>query len=610
MNNDLKKELPLKTKGQDLSNCDFSGRDIRGWDFSESILTNSNFSNAIAGTKPSTKSILLIIFTFSQLVFSLLLEFAGQRSGDRFIIRPTGGISPDESGIGLWIALFTITMYATSAATICKGVETSLRVTTGVGIVGILLALGHVIIQSAARLAYENSFETIALHANRVIAPTITGGVTGLALLIVSMVTGIVIACARIVGGKKARSFITIISYFIVTVVAGFMHQTGNHIITVIVSWIIGLAGVYFGNQTATQILENDSRFHILKSIAVALSAIGGTKFKNATLTNVNFYQAKLKSTDFRQTTVNHGRMDRVCWLRAEYLDFARFGNTILDDLAVRELLRTGKGEGYNYQGKNLKGAYLVDAKLAKADLTEADISHASLERADLVLANLKKVQALGTNFYRTNLTACCIEAWNVDSTTQLKGSRCDHVYLLAGAQERCPSSGDFQDGDFGKLFQKVISTVDFIFRNGIDWQAFIDAFEQVKIENEDAELTIQSIENKGDDVVIIKVSAPPDIKKSQIHSQLVAKYESALILQESKYVEKLAAKENEIDIYRRQSADLSIIVKMYASAPKVMNFNGAVNTVIGKISSPEISSGKLPSLKEILGVEYSDDSP
>ena len=129
--------------------------------------------------------------------------------------------------------------------------------------------------------------------------------------------------------------------------------------------------------------------------------------------------------------------------------------------------------------------------------------------------ANLTKVQALGTCFHQTNLNAACLEAWNIDSTTQLAGAICEHVYLLQNHQERRPSSGTFAPGEFTKLFEEVLSTIDLIFRDGIDWRAFLQTFQDIQVQHEGANLEIQSIENKGDGVMVVRLNANPETDKA-----------------------------------------------------------------------------------------------
>ena len=132
---------------------------------------------------------------------------------------------------------------------------------------------------------------------------------------------------------------------------------------------------------------------------------------------------------------------------------------------------------------------------------------------------------------------------------------------------ERRPSSGEFKPGEFTKLFTEILDTVDLIFDNGVDWKAFVNAFDQVRIENEDLDLTIQSIENKGDGVIVIKVNVPPDANKEKIHSTFKQNYQHQLQEVEEKYKAMLAVKDEEIiSIYRERSAEMYHIAGLLAS--------------------------------------------
>ncbi|PHM05674.1 hypothetical protein [Nostoc sp. 'Peltigera malacea cyanobiont' DB3992] len=59
----------------------------------------------------------------------------------------------------------------------------------------------------------------------------------------------------------------------------------------------------------------------------------------------------------------------------------------------------------------------------------------------------------------------------------------CDYIYLRQEQQERRPSSGNFSYGEFAQLFQKSLETLDLIFRNGIDWDAFAYSFKKLEVE-------------------------------------------------------------------------------------------------------------------------------
>ena len=201
---------------------------------------------------------------------------------------------------------------------------------------------------------------------------------------------------------------------------------------------------------------------------------------------------------------------------------------------------------------------------LEQADLTWADLSCTTLRHANLKDANLSESLVLHADLTGAYLTGACLEAWNIDSQTILDQVDCQYVYLLRNQQERRPSSGNFAPGEFTKLFQEVLSTVDLIFRNGIDWKAFLAAFKQVQVENEDTLLEIQSIENKGDGVVVVRVNVPLDADKNKIHGEFNKRYKAL----ESRHRVELKAKEREITIYREQSADMLGVITSLANRP------------------------------------------
>ena len=309
--------------------------------------------------------------------------------------------------------------------------------------------------------------------------------------------------------------------------------------------------------------LRGDPRDPWLRSLAVWLAAWGGTRFTGADLTAADCSGASLKGAHLYGATLTRTRFHR-----AHQVNLARLGKTILADVAVQALLITLRGSGKAYRGKNLQGANLAAADLVGADFTEADLSQATLAGADLQQANLTKTQALGTEFRQADLTGACLEAWNIDSTTQLAGARCDYVYLLGDHQERRPNSGDFQPGEFTKLFEEVLDTIDLIFQNGIDWKAFLQTFQQVQVQQGEAELAIQSIENKGDGVMVVKLKAAPDTDKAAVHQLLMSGYHTALAAVEEGYKAQLQAKEEEIQRYHQQNANMQEVVKLLAAKP------------------------------------------
>jgi len=137
--------------------------------------------------------------------------------------------------------------------------------------------------------------------------------------------------------------------------------------------------------------------------------------------------------------------------------------------------------------------------------------------------------------------------------------------------RERRPSSGEFAPGEFTKLFQEVLHTVDLIFRKGIDWKAFVTAFNKVQVEHEGTEVAVQSIENKGDGVVVIRVNVPLETDKATIHSRFMQNYELAMKAIEDKYKAELKGKHEQLTIYRQENANMKEIINQLASRPIII---------------------------------------
>ncbi|MEO1620368.1 MAG: CHAT domain-containing protein, partial [Cyanobacteria bacterium J06632_3] len=166
---------------------------------------------------------------------------------------------------------------------------------------------------------------------------------------------------------------------------------------------------------------------------------------------------------------------------------------------------------------------------------------------------------------------------------------------------ERRPSHGNFQPGDFTKLFQNVLHTVDLIFREGLDMSAFMSAFQQVQDhqaqensgENGNGLMSVRSIENKGDGVVVVKVEVPETAEKPQIQAALTQEYEQALNQLESRYQAELAlkdaqieSKDAQIELYKQHQSDLTQLTKLLTQPPPSQSSDSAVTQaapVIGK---------------------------
>ncbi|WP_242053998.1 pentapeptide repeat-containing protein [Nostoc sp. FACHB-888] len=274
--------------------------------------------------------------------------------------------------------------------------------------------------------------------------------------------------------------------------------------------------------------------------------------FRRANFRNTNFSQASFRRVDIRESSFFRARFTEVNFEDANLFQ-TDFSSTTVYELELSNLRLNGaKLCNTDLSEKDINNTYLIEADLSSASLIGADLNDANLEKANLYKANLSnvnltKVQALGTNFTGAIFTGACIEDWHINSETNLTDIICDHIYLRQGQQERRPSNGNFSPGEFTKLFQKSLETVDLIFRNGIDWDAFAYSFKKLEVENQGAQLDVQSIEKKGDGILVVRVAVSPDTDKAKIHSEFMQGYEFAAKALEAQYQARLEDKDKRV---------------------------------------------------------------
>jgi uncharacterized protein YjbI with pentapeptide repeats len=225
---------------------------------------------------------------------------------------------------------------------------------------------------------------------------------------------------------------------------------------------------------------------------------------------------------------------------------------------------------GAKLSGTNLSGAKLSDANLTGAYLKGANLKGANLNRANLTRANLtraylQRTKALDTNFKKAVFTGTCLEDWHTNYGTKLDEVICEYVYLRGEQKERRPREGKFTLGEFTRLFQKPLETVDLVFYYGFDWQAFFNAFQKLQVEGGRSDLSIQAIENKNNDAFVIRINVPFNTHRAEIEDYLKREYDHQLKAIDRKYRYQLQAAYEQIATYRQQSADLTEILKVMA---------------------------------------------
>ena len=592
-------------KNKDLSNEDFSYSDIRGANFTNANLTGANFSYALAGLTKTRKIILSLLILFLSIT-SAIATFTAGYIPLKFIIPKPNNLIPIHIGLFIFLLLELINI-GLLFVTIRQGIKKALTyLFSGIPLIMFIIPGLTIFAMSEKNLSKWLKF----LGINQPPSPEIIElskelksfrsgnlieGVTNLLTdgesvnIVVSIIVSLIISVGAILvlittlslavvlteikAEKNQKNSVITWSIIFTIIITGnvvknvddrygtfiFSSEPAKGVIlgiaTYIISIIVSILLISIASYLARKILAEDENNLTIRRIAIAIGTIGGTNFKNANITNTNFSNARLKSTDFRLANVTH-----TLWRKAEYLTFSRIETTILVDPKIRELLVTGNGRNQQYISVNLRGANLRNADLTQSNLTIADLSEAALEGACLDGANLKEVLAIGTNFTQAKMTGVCLESWNINHTTILDEVESEYIYLLESAKpqtndrERRPSSGNFTPGDFTKLFTQNFHTVDLIFHNGIDGIAFMSAFQEVQKENEGVTLTIQSMENKSDGIVVIKISVPPDVSKGKIHQQLTKFYQEEVDKLAEKYQDKSLSQEEKNFIYHQQS--------------------------------------------------------
>ncbi|MEM9136595.1 MAG: pentapeptide repeat-containing protein [Cyanobacteria bacterium P01_F01_bin.42] len=315
------------------------------------------------------------------------------------------------------------------------------------------------------------------------------------------------------------------------------------------------LRGAYLSQANLTEAYLSEAN---LNGVNLARTRLDGAYLMAASLIGANLQDLDLTGVSLRNANLSDANLSDACL----------FGTNLRGVNLARAILSGLNLNGANLSEANLSEANLIGFDLKGADFCEANLGGADLSRADLSGADLSRIQGLSTNFEQSALTGACLEDWNINSETRFDGVICDYVYLKANQQERRPRDGKFKPGEFAALFQKAVDTIDLIFKDGIDWQAFFQSFQALRDQYADDNLSIQAIERKSNQAFVVRLEVVEGADKKTIESSAKELYESNLVLIEQRYRAELQAKDGEIVAYKEQSANLLEIVKLQASRP------------------------------------------
>jgi uncharacterized protein YjbI with pentapeptide repeats len=462
---------------QDLSGSDFTEANLQGTNFTNTNLEKTLFTGAKLGLqKRSAFSLVIGLYVISAIASIGTAVFAWFSYGyfvDDETTKFVGGIGFIIIAIIWLMVAFSRNLVSAMVSGIIAG-----------GILG----------------GYIGSFDGSGVFFGTLIVAMLT-----LATETLALVSVLAIVSAIAILGEKGGIIPVILSIVLAIPAAWATYAASGNVLAIIGPGAFFLILVTMGTLSLWRTLKGDKRDAWIRPIIIFISSIKGTNFYNANLTDADLANTNLKGIDLRKAILT-----RTCWQQTKNVDFARLNNSLLSDLAVRNLLVTGEGNNQSYENKDLSGVYLRGANLESANLVntnlrDSDLSFANLQNSNLKIANLNKaklenanlsnanltgVQAIEADLTNAHLTGACLDSWNINSKTILEGIDCQWIYLAEQESptndnygERHPSKGEFPSGGFAKLFKEISETVELITWAGVDWKDFLKTPNEEEVE-------------------------------------------------------------------------------------------------------------------------------
>jgi uncharacterized protein YjbI with pentapeptide repeats len=376
------------------------------------------------------------------------------------------------------------------------------------------------------------------------------------------------------------------------------------------------LSNAIFNDAHLRFVTANQSKLtnSILSNVNLRNSTLIKAKLQQSNLLYANLSSSILIKASLKQSDLRGANLKGADW-RGVNLTDADLRHADLTDANLEDakLIRTKLG------GANLTRTNLLDAKLNGAFLSEANLLYAQLDGADfsdsdLTNANLTRTQAIGTKFKGAIFTGACIEDWNINSRTNLEQIICEYVHQKNSQLERRPSSSNFQPGDFTRLYQRAIDTLDLIFQDGIDWKSFavtlqeLNTDRKLNVEDDNSQLTVRAIEKRDDGSFVIRVDVPISIDKAEIELEFKKKYTKQLKAQEEQYHQLLQAKDIDIEYHRQQNTSLTNIIATLASREITVNNNLEITTMTSSESKGDTYNQSNMGIGHVSGGDFKDN--
>ncbi|MHC0068225.1 pentapeptide repeat-containing protein [Nostoc sp. UIC 10890] len=486
-------------KDKDLKNANFSKADIRGVDFTNADLTGAIFKEAkISGTN----------FYDANLTGAIL---------DNAVC-----------GVKIWwsIIIFIISLFIISLSGFSASIIISCNFYFFLGIRGINKIIYTILISVVYISFFHAYFLNSLFHIQQ-------SYLIYMGICIIFLV-GVFIPFIETMDEPKTENmqiFLSIIFFSIIVVLVNIILINTN--LDPIIRRAIGaffgsLLGIVISDQA---IINKEKKYVWIWNLFVYFASVQGTKFHHSNLKDVSFANVNLKGSNFSECTLT-----RTNWYEVKKIDCARIQVNYLENSIIRDLLikkRTRKEK--DYQGMDLRELNLVGATLDSVNLSRADLSNSQLIEANLENSILNQTKLDNVDLRRANITGVTIEKGSIPATAQLDGLICDYFYFYPqpNLKQRHPTTGKLTSEEAITLLQKP-SQVSIVFeQDGIDWQVFLQVFEnclkEFNISPDNSDNLIQAFESRLNGNFVIRLNVPINVNKVEFEQRLKQAYNNGI---------------------------------------------------------------------------------
>ncbi len=315
--------------------------------------------------------------------------------------------------------------------------------------------------------------------------------------------------------------------------------------------------GAFFGSCLGIlisdeAIVKKQKKYVWIWNSFVYIISVQGTKFHSSNLDDASLVNANIKGSSFFECTVM-----RTNWEGVKKIDCSRIQVNYLENCKIQYLLIQKKvGKDKDYQDMNLRDLNLVSANLNKVNLSRTDLSNSKLIEAKLQNSILSQTRLDNVDLSSANITGTTIERKSIPATAKLDGLICDFFYPQSNPTHRHPNTGKLTSEEAIKLLQKPLQINISFKQDGIDWQVFLQAFEncltELNISPDNSEKLIQAFEIKLDGDFVIRLNVPDNVNEGEFENKLSQAYNKSLEFLKVKYRNTL--KTTEIDFQENTS--------------------------------------------------------